>query len=326
MSDLFDNQIGYAEETVYGTRVVPTRFLEFNSESLQRNQTNRASAGLRKGTLVQRSDRQSQAMKGAAGSVSHDLAFTGLGMLLKHLFGKAPAIAQPDAVNSPTVYEHTYTLDDGAGLSLTCQIGRPGVDATVHPFDYLGTKVTQGSIQQAIDAYAQLNLDLDAQDEQTDQSLVAASYPATQKLLHDGLFSITVDGAAFEPRDSSLQIVRGLALDRFFLRASTLKKEPLQTTLAALTGNLEGEFDGLTTYTKFATGEIVPIVFSWVGDVIEDALTEELTITMAACRLEGPKPSTGGPGILAAPTPFTILNNGTDAPISALLRTTDEAV
>jgi hypothetical protein len=30
-------------------------------------------------------------MKGASGSVEHDLAFQGFGLLLKHLMGKAPS-------------------------------------------------------------------------------------------------------------------------------------------------------------------------------------------------------------------------------------------
>lgn len=321
-----DNQIGYAPEVTYGTRVAPTRFLEFNTESIERNQVNRASAGLRKGQQVARSDRQSQSMKGAGGSVSHDLAFTGFGLLLKQLFGKAPAITQPDAVSSPTVYEHVYTLGDGAGMSLTAQVGRPGTAGTVHPFDYLGLKVTQGTLGQELDAYAKLDLTVDAQDEKDDQTLATPSYAAAQNLLHDGMLSVTVDGTEFDPKSSSMSIDRALSLDRYFQRASTLKKEPIASGLKAVTGNLEGEFEDLTTFNKFKAGDIVPVVFSWVGDVIEDALRLELTITFAACRLEGPKPVTSGPGILAAPTPFTVLYNGTDEPVSALLRTTDSAV
>jgi hypothetical protein len=67
-------------------------------------------------------------------------------------------------------------------------------------------------------------------------------------------------------------------------------------------------------------------VFDWVGPVIEDALSFELELTMAACKLQGPKPKTGGPGVLDADTPFEVLYNGTDEPITALLRTTDSAV
>jgi hypothetical protein len=44
-----DNQIGYVDEVTYGTRVVPTRFLEFNNESIERDQINRAVDGAAEG-------------------------------------------------------------------------------------------------------------------------------------------------------------------------------------------------------------------------------------------------------------------------------------
>ena len=34
----FTNQIGYAPEVTYGTRVAPTRFLDFTKESIKRVQ------------------------------------------------------------------------------------------------------------------------------------------------------------------------------------------------------------------------------------------------------------------------------------------------
>lgn len=322
-----DNQIGYVDETVYGTRVVPTRFLEFNNESLARDQINRASAGLRKANKAARSDRQSQALKGAKGAVQHDLAFQGFSLLLKHVFGKAPVIAQPNAGPDPTVYQHTYTLGDGVGLSLTTQVGRPGVTGPViQPFDYTGVKVDSGTIGQGLDGYATLDLTLDAQSEDNTQTLATAAYPATQRLLDDSMLTVTVNATGFFSKQSSVTVDRVLDVGRFGQRANTKKKEPVPSDQPKPTGSLDGEFEDMTTFNLYKAGTIVAIVFDWVGPVISGIYPYELKITMPACRLEGPQPTTKGPGILDAATPFTVLYDGATEPITAVLTTTDTAI
>lgn len=317
MSQL-DNQLGVADETVYGTRVVPTLFVDFLSESLARQQTNRVSAGLRKGQKVQRADHQSQANKGASGGLQQDLQGEGVAKFLKHLFGKAPVIAGAAPANTMT-----YTLGDGVGLSMSLQVGRPGVGGAVKAFDYSGVKVVSGTISQGIDAYALLDLNLDAQNEVDTQTLVAAPvYPTTQHPFHDGLLSVTVNGTPFFSKSSSVTVDRQLAVDRFGQRASTLKKEPIPNGLAAVSGSLMGEFEDTTTYDLFVAGTIVPIVLDWVGPVL-GAANWEFKVTLPACRLDGPKPVTKGPGILDADTPFTVLYDGSTEPITAVLTTSD---
>ncbi|HVS85657.1 MAG TPA: phage tail tube protein [Gaiellaceae bacterium] len=322
-----DNQFGISDEVTYGTRVTPATFVDINSEGIEPQQNNRVSAGLRKSQRVQRSDRVSVAAKGANGPVQMDVAAQGLAKFLKHLFGAAPTTSQPDAVNNPDVYEHSFVLGDGAALSFSAQVGRPGTAGTVKPFDYLGGKIADGTITQAIDAYATLDLTCDFQAEENNQTLVASpTYPSEINLFHDGHLTITVNGTEFDSKTSSLKIDRQLALDRFFQRASTLKKPPIVQALIQPTGSLMGEFEDDTTHDLFVAGTPVAIVFDWVGEIIaggDDTLNYELKFTMPACRLDGPKPTTKGPGILDADTPFTVLYNGTDQPITALLRTTD---
>lgn len=322
-----DNQIGYAEETVYGTRVVPVRFLEFNNESIARDQINRASAGLRKANKAARSDRQSQALKGAKGAVQHDLAWQGFSMLFKHLFGKSPALSQPSVGTAPTAWKHTHTLGDGVGLSLTTQVGRPGVTGPViQPFDYLGTKLDSGTIGQGLDGYATLDLTLDAQSEDNTQALATAAYPATQGLIDDSMLTVSVNATGFFSKQSSVTIDRVLDVGRFGQRANTKKKEPVPSDQPKLTGSLDGEFEDMTTFNLYKAGTIVPIVFDWVGAIIGGAITYELKITLPACRLEGPQPTTKGPGILDAATPFTVLYDGATEPITLELTTTDTAI
>lgn len=313
MATILDNQIGFADETTYGTRVAPTRFLDFVSEGIARQQNFRQSQGLRKGQKVLRSINQSAVNKGANGPLVMDLGLNGFGLILKHVFGAAPVITG----TGPYVF--TYTLGDGAGLSLTTQVGKPTPAGVVQPHDFLGCKFADATISQALDAYAQLQLTVDANADVTNQTLATASYPAAQELLHDGQLTITANGTEFDSKSSSLKIDRNLDLARYFMRSSTLKKEPLAQGLWPVTGSLEGEFLDFTTYTQFTGNTIMPIVFTWTG------ATGSLAITMPSCRLEGPKPVTAKPGILDAPTPFSVVNGGTE-PITAVYTTTDSLI
>jgi hypothetical protein len=315
MATILDNQLGYAEEVTFGTRVAPTRFSDFVSEGIARQQNFRQSAGLRKGQKVQRSANQSAVNKGANGSLVVDLAFEGHGLLLKHLFGKAPV------VTGAGPYNMVYTLGDGVGLSLTMQVGKPGAATpiVVQPHDFLGCKIADGTFNQGLDGFMELQLTVDAQADVTNQTLATAAYPATQNLLNDGELTIMVNSVEFDPKSASVKIDRQLDMGRYFLRSNTLKKEPLAQGLAVVSGNLAGEFLDYTTYALFTGNTIVPITFTWTLGA------ESLTLNMPACRLEGPKPVTAKAGILDAPTPFTVLYDGTNEPITATLVTTDSA-
>lgn len=321
----FDNQFGYAAETTYGTRVAPTRFVDFTEESIQRQVEHRESAGMRAGTIVRRGETQTVADKGANGTVSHEIGLAAFGLLFKHMLRKTPTITQPAVGPSPTVYEQAFVLGEEV-LSLTAQVGRQGADGTVYPFDYLGTVVEEWTISQELDAYAKLELKLDAKTEKTDQSLATASYSSERRLFHDGHLAVTVNGSAFKPRSISLTGNNGLKLDRYFLQGSTLKEQPKPGDWPVLSGTMAGEFTDLTAYSLFTAGTLVPIVFDWVGPIIEDAYQFELKITLNGCRIDGETPGTSAPGILDQSVPFSVYDDGTNAPLALLYRTTDAAV
>jgi hypothetical protein len=321
---IFDQQIGYGEEGTWGTRVVPTRFLEFNSEALDRNQDNREGGGLRVGKRVQRSDRQTQRNLGANGKVTHEVANKGYGMLLKHCFGKAPTIVVPTG----GVSEMTFTQGDAAGLGLSVQKGVGETsDRVIKPFDYVGSKVATWSLSQKLDDYLMLEMDLDSQDEVTSFGLASASYPTTQKLYHDGMCSATVNAVQVFPSDLDLNVDNNLKLDRYSLRADTRKREPLAGDgLAVIKGVLNTEFESMTSYTQFQAGTIVPIVLTWAGAVISGTYIDTIVITMPVCRIDGETPKIDGYGIVGQQLAFTALWDGTQEPITLLYRTADAAI
>ncbi len=311
--------------TGYGDIVTPARFLEFTDESLKADQPRIQTSGLRSANTVQRVDRQTVNKKGAGGDVSFEHADRGMGLLWKHALG-ASAITTPGGATNAR--DHTYTLADPTGKSLTFQKGVPDSFGTVRPFTYKGTKVSAWELSQDLDAYLMLKLTLDALDEDTATGLAAASYPASQAIFQYGQCQGQIAGANVDLKRLSLQCDRGLRTDRYFIRSNTLKKEPIPNALTGLTGGVDAEFTDMAAYNRFVGGATSAIIFTWLGAVMaapDAAFNFQLVVTLPACRFDGDTPVVGGADLVEYSLPYVVLNDGVNPPISVVCRNTDTA-
>lgn len=328
MSTGIDAQIGFAEESVYGTRVVPARFLEFNEESVQLNKERIESQGLRAGRKVTRHWIDNK--KGAGGAVSLEVMTKGYGLIFKHMMG---ATAMTTPVGGTLTRDHTATLGQLDGKSLTCQIGRPpvGAGAADAPFDYLGCKVSEWELSNDVDGLLMLSLTFDAQDEKTDQSLAVASYASgiTPLSFLGGKLQMGPYGGALGDIDVtnfSVSGNNGLKTDRYYIRQNPLKKEPLEATeRRTYEGNFTADFESLTAYNYFANGAEAQLQATWQGPLIEGSLYYQVQVTMPRVRVEGETPNVGGPDTVSQPIGFKVLDDpaGAASPITIVYRTTD---
>lgn len=307
MATALDAQIGFVDETTFGTPVTVTRFYEFVSESLKMDQARIESSALRSGTRVQRSDRWALGKKTVGGDVTFELANKSFGLLFKHMFGGV-ASAQPDSGGAPTVYRHTFT--PGAyPTSLTAQVGRTDVSGTTRPFTYHGCRVTQWELGCSVDEIASLKLSLDGEDEDTATGLATVSYPASLSLLTFVNGTLTIAGSAASVKSASVAGQNGMATDRYFL-GSTLKKQQLEMGMRTYSGTFEAEFEALTHYNRFVNGTEAEIVLNFQGGVISGIYNYEAKIT-ANVRFDGETPNVSGPEIVGQTLPFKVVDNGT---------------
>lgn len=316
------SQIGFIAEVTYGTYIAPTRFLEFEDESLKLDVQHIEGKGLRTGNRVLRQDRQAINKKGATGDINFEVASKGFGLLFKHMLG-SNVVSTPGGAT--LAREHTCTIADPFGLSLTTQVGRPDVSGVVQPFSYLGCKVSSWEITNDIDGLLMLKLSLDAQDETTAQTLAAASFAASDEIFPFTEGVITVGGSPLDVTKFSLSGDNGFKTDRYFIRGNTLKKEPLAADLVKLTGSLDVELDGLTAYGRIPAGTVAAVTAKWTGSIIETTLHYAVEITLPAVRFDGDTPNVGGPDVVTHSLPFTVLNDGTNPPVTLVYRTTDTA-
>lgn len=313
-------QIGFAAESTWGTRVTPTRFLEFVSEGFQLQIERIESRAIRASNRVLRSDRWVADRRGATGQVEWEVATRGFGLLFKHMLG---AVATSTPGGATATRDHTCTLGDMDGLAFTVQVGRPDVGGTVRPFDYTGAKITQWEISSGVGGLLSLRTTFDARDEDTSQSLATASYPTGQTLLSYVGGTITVGGSPLDVTEFSLQGSNGLKTDRHLIRASTLKKEQVPAEMLDITGSLSAEFENLTAYNRFVNGTIASVVAKWEGPTIETTFKYHVEVTLPAVRFDGETPTVGGADIIPQSLPFRVLSDGSNPPITVVYRTDD---
>lgn len=292
-----DSQLGFAEETVYGTGVAVTRFLPFRSSSLDITRQRLDDPGLVSG---QRTIRQSQLALGTgdvAGNVSWSVFQSDIAVLFEHVLGTAVTTGI-----GPT-YTHTITPSasvDGKGF--TIQEGIPDQGGTVNPFTYTGCKIQQLTLNVSQDDLT-LEAAIVGQDWHTVSEggvyvLQSAAYPAglTRFLPQHFTLQIDPDGAGAGTltsrcvRSFQLTIANNLDTDRYCL-GSTMRKEPLLTPGQSLeiTGSIELEWEDINEFTRFDAQTITSMVWTLNnGQAGDDART--ITGTMDIETTDGAKP------------------------------------
>lgn len=240
-------QIGYAEESAAGTFTVPNRFVPLVSESLTADRGRLEAAGIIPGRQLLRSPQWNGGPITVGGDVKHELYQAGLGVLLKHMFGSV-------VTTGAGPFTHEFRIADPFGLSLTAQVGRPGMDGTVHPYSYVGCKIAEAEIAVEADEIATAGFTLLGMSESLAEPLAVASYIDDQarpyKFNHA---AITVAGVAQKVKSATLGFNNSQADDRRFLGQQTID-EPVLVDLREITCELTVEHQNQAAYQRVVDG------------------------------------------------------------------------
>ena len=294
-------QIGIGVESTVGTAATPTRFYEFNDESIAQTIERIESEGLRTGNRVLRSDRFVSGQKAIEGSFSMDMTAGNTAILFKHALG---------AVATAGSYVHTCTMSDPFGLGLTLEVGRPGNDGTVRAFTYAGCKINTLDLSVSVGELLSAEFGIIGTTAETIGSVTSASYGTGLELLHFAGAAITVGGTAYPCKDFSLSVNNGLTGDRYVL-GSQIAQQPIASSLAEVTGSLVAEFVDATAYNRVVNATTAQIVATFT-----DSASKSITVTVPVARFDGDTPTVGGPDILDQTLNFKGLFNGTDSPVT----------
>lgn len=319
-------QVTHGDESTYGTVASDiTRAFEIRSEGIEDAVERIESESLRAGKRLQ--SWWTPNRKGAEGDVEYELVNKGFGVRFKHALG---AIAMTTPGGGTLSRLHTATLGNINGKSFTTQIGRPDVGGTVNPFTALGGKISEYELTAEVDGLVMWNETLDFQDVKTLSSpvpgpaLATPVYPASVVPLDFIGAKITVGGVDVDVNSFSLKGNNGLKTDRYFLRRSSLKKEPIEdTSPRELEVELGGEFEGLTAYNRFVLGTEAALVASFRGPLIEGALYSGLDVTLARVRWDGGTPTAEGADVLEQTQTCKVLAPSSGEAVTFAYQSTD---
>lgn len=332
-----DAQIGFGQESVVGTAVTPTRFVEFDSESLKLDVTWQEPKGLRTGIKAKRVSRVRQARKSVSGDVSMDLPTLGAGMLVRNCLGSTTATT---TLISGSAYKQIHVPGDYRGLGLTVQVGRPEpASGTVKPFTYSGCKVTKWELSIKDNDTPSLKISFDGRNEATATALATASFLAnttTYDFSQATVFKLggTATTASGETtiasgvqvtsiiKDFTLSGTTPMATDRYGLGNAGLKAEQLENGTPTYTGKMTAEFNAAELYTLFAANTTTALQLDLVGAAI-GATAQTFSIILPAIKFKSAPPNVGGPDIVMASIDFEVYNDETNPTMQVKIISTE---
>jgi hypothetical protein len=334
-----DAQLGFAAESVFGTGVAVTRFVEFDNEDMKWIPTWLEGEGLRAGRKYKRDNRVSVSRKDVNGKFDIKVPTKGLGLLLKHMIGSSATATQ---VAATTAYEQIHQPGDMYGNSLTVQVGRPEPGTgTVRPFAYTGCKITQWELSVQDGDFLKLSVTLDGRDEDTTTGLAVASYTTSQlfNFSHATLKlggtpatasgEISVTGGTAVAAVINQVTIRGenpMAADRYGIGNAGLKNEQIENDYPTVTGTFDAEFAKTELYDVFKTGNSVAMELAFETGDAGGGNPFHLSFIAPKIRLKDSGPSVDGPGIVKAQTEWEVYDNEVDTPYQFKYVSTDTSI
>ena len=335
-----DAQLGFAAESVFGTGVAVTRFVEFDNEDMKFQPTWLEGEGLRAGRKFKRASRASVSRKDVNGKFDIKVPNKGLGLLLKHMIGSSATATQ---IASSDAYEQVHTPGDLYGKSLTIQVGRPEPGTgTVRPFAYTGCKVTQWEMTLQDGDHLKLSVTLDGRDEDTTTGLASASYASGAELYNfshaslklggtpataSGKTSIT-GGVAVAAVVNQIQL-KGespMAVDRYGVGNAGLKAEQLENDYPTVTGSLDAEFAKTELYDVYKAYNALALELVLEFGEADTGQPFHLSFLAPAVKFKESGPSVDGPGLVKASVDFEVYDNGVDPAYQFRYISTDTAL
>lgn len=309
---------GFAEETVYGTYVAPTRFPQVNKARIKKKKNVVQGGGLAASQLFQAGDQRVVTTEEAEGEFELEVARTKMGLYFAHITGSSAAPVQQGAT---AAYLQTHTFADNLGKMLTGQTGIPNRGGTVQAKTGKGGKVTSAEFSCKVNELLMLSLELDFQKYSEVESLAAPSYVSAIPF-HFGQMAVKL-GSAFGAEASvdgvkgmSVKIERGQDTEGFYAGAAGLKAEPVMNEWPKITGSIDVDNVNKADFTdRFTADSMSYLVWEFVGPIIASTFAYTFRITLPGIFLDDDgSADLEGPDVISGSFPFTYQWDRTNLP------------
>jgi hypothetical protein len=324
-------QIGFADESTYGTYVAPTRFLEFEKEDLRKVKTTMQGGGLAAGRFADLGSRRVLTTVGGTGSVDLEVTNQKFGLLLNHLLGGGGTPVQQAAT---IAYLQTHTLADNFGSSLTVQKGVPETSGTVRPYNFLGGKVTAATFECEVMGMLTASYEFDFKNVEETSALAAASYATGLAPFHGGQLAVKIGAFGAEAdingvKKVSFKVERAQNTERFYASSAgfpATKSEPIMNDTVKITGSIEKDFVDQDLADLFADDTSTSLILEWTGPNIASTYDQLFRVTLPMTFFDSNTPGVESADISNTAYEFTVQDDGTNELITVEYMSTDTAL
>lgn len=334
MSPVF-SQLGFKQESSWGTAVTVDKFFEFDSESLALDQQYYDGQGLRADTMFTPINRMRQTTRMGGGDITMDVPTKGFGAILNLLHS---ATVTPTQIATTTAYLQTHPI--GTTLpsrSATLQVDKKLAVAagTSLAYTYPGAVITAINWNLDNAGVLKTTISWDVKDETTPATTPAGAALASASYLSGATTWTGVQMAALTVGGSPLGLAKSINMtltfpyatgtDRTALGSAT-HSVPIPNGRPTLTGEVVADFTDATSYADWRAATTRAIILQMQGAVIEGANKEEIKFNIPAAQLRGSSPSVQGEDLLSVTIPFVTGFDGTNAPLTVTYVSTETSL
>ena len=303
-----DQAILFSKESAYATTGTFTNAYEGKADSFKRANEYLESNGFRAGMQTKQAGCRMIAINmGGEGSLEIDVLNKGFGFLAQAMLGSASGPTQIDVTDA---YQSTHASATGASTdSFSIQVLRDRVGGTIQAFTHKGCVVTGWSLEQQVGGLLTANVDFDFQDVVTSVAAATPVYPTDACPFSYTQGTVSVDGTDMDLTSFSLSAALGMKTDRRFIRGSSLKRQPVRSSVPEYTGEISLEYRDNVLYDLFVSGDKVPVVATWTGEEIDSGEFFEVKVTMPSVIFTGDSPVSSLSDVSMQSSPFTVLHD-----------------
>jgi len=269
--------LGFGKESVYGTPVARTDFLEINSEAIETQEKVVESAALAQVGI--RTTRRAQGAVSVQGTFDYDAGYSGWERLMTQTMGSISS-ARPDVTNAPTVWDHTIGIADILPTGMTFEVFRGTETFVTEPnksFVYSGCQITQVQLSCKVDDLLKVQFSMFGMQEAR-QAKSTPTYPT------DPLAVFTQGLCTWNNNDVScenFQITFNNDLEQRFKLGSRFTRQPTRRGKLSVEIMFEAEFTQWAEYDDFRNATQRAFVAQFIGPSIAGTgFFRQITLTI----------------------------------------------
>lgn len=325
----------------YGTLATPTKWHALDTCEMKIAPVWTKGAGLHAGSLARFDQEVELTNADASGSLKSNFYYSSMLRFLASLMGGLGTVAP---VKNGTTVSYTTTLPFSSSWqqSFSLQEGIPDVSGTVHYWNSLGCKVTDGQFDCTSGQGLTAQFTVDAQDRFEAASGTAPTAPAGASFFQWRDMVVKIGSYGSEAKVDGVTkwagtIKRAQSTKRFNAGNITtnpnnsyaIKDEPNDNGFADLTGSLDTEYLNDSLFENYySTNTPFSLIVEFTSLQLADTgFPYSVTFNFPRCRfLTGDQPSVKGPDIVKPSMAYEVLNDGTHPLASIVVVGTESAL